>query len=430
MTRILPLSCLLVVAATVLSGCGGGDVSTDASRLRLVNATSGFAGLDLVADNDSTLRGVAPYTVSDYADVEPDSYTLDVRQTGSAATLATASTTLGRRDHRTVVAYTSGGTMTMSVLDDDEDEPSSGNAKVRFFHTAASDTGNVDVYLVSTDCADLASSAAAATATDIGGLQTAYSQVASSSTPYHLCVTGVGDKSDLRLDVPSLRLDENRIVTIVLARGAGGYLLNGLVLEQRGAATQALNASARVRVAASRSPSVPTSVEVNGATIAAGLTSPNVGPYVLVNAGPVAVRIDGSDVAPATPLTAGPGVDVTMLLTGPTPTVTLLADDNTASTSTARPVKLRVVNGVNGTTGTATLTVDNAPVGSGAAFATASGYSLVTASAGLARIEARAGATQLYLRDNVTLASGRVYTLFLLGDLGAAPNTGILVADR
>lgn len=320
--------------------------------------------------------------------------------------------------------------MTMSVLDDDEDEPSRGNAKVRFFHTAAADTGNVDVYLVSTDCADLANSAAAPTATDISGLQTAYSQVASSSTPYHLCVTGVGDKTDLRLDVPSLRLDNDRIVTIVLARGAGGYLLNGLVLEQRGGATQALNGSARVRVAASRSPSVPSSVEVNGTTVASGLTSPNVGPYVLVDAGPIGVRLDGTDVAPAAPLTAGPGADVTVLLTGATPTVTLLADDNTASTSTARPVKLRVVNGVNGTTGTATLTVDNAPVGSGAAFAAASGYSLVTASAGLARIEARAGVTPLYVRDNVTLASGRVYTLFLLGDIGAAPNTGILVADR
>ena len=110
--------------------------------------------------------------------------------------------------------------------------------------------------------------------------------------------------------------------------------------------------------------------------------------------------------------------------------MTLLNDDNTVSASTARPVKIRLVNGLNGSTGAATLTVDNALVGNGATSPGASTYSLLPASAALARVEARSGVVQLYLATNVTLTAGRVYSLFLLGDASSAPNTGILVADR
>ena len=83
------------------------------------------------------------------------------------------------------------------------------------------------------------------------GCRPRYTELASSATAYHLCVTSAGDKSDVRLEIPSFVLSEKRIVTVILARGAGGYLMNAIVLDQQGAATQALNASARARVATS-----------------------------------------------------------------------------------------------------------------------------------------------------------------------------------
>jgi hypothetical protein len=424
------LRTLSFIAAAAVAGCGGGTLVINAGQLRLVNATGAFAGLDLFADNDAVATAVAPYTASSYGDLKADTYSLDIRQTGDAATLVTTTTTVSKKVHQTVVAYTSGGTMAATVLNDEEGEPSSGKAKFRIFNTASADTGDVDVYLITTPCSTLDASAAAPTATDVAGLQSAYSELASSATAYHLCVTGVGDKSDLRLEIPSIVLSEKRILTVILARGPGGYLLNGIVLDQQAAATQALNTSARVRVAASVSPSVPASVEVNGTAISAGLDSPNVGPYTLVPAGDLAVKVNGIDIAPVAPLTAAPAGDVTVLLTGSTPTVTLLADDNTASSSTARPVKLRLVNGLNGITGTATLTLNNVLVGSGAASETASGYTQVAASAGLARLEARIGTVQVYFAATATLESGRVYTLFLLGDAADVPDTGILVPDR
>jgi hypothetical protein len=177
---------------------------------------------------------------------------------------------------------------------------------------------------------------------------------------------------------------------------------------------------------------VPVDVTVNGTAIAAGLASPNVGPYILVPAGPVTVTVNGPGVTPVSPLTAAPGADVTVLLTGAAPTATLLADDNTPSSSTARPVKIRLVNGLNGTTSTATLTLNNVLVGSGAPPAQASGYTQVVASAGLARLEARIGAITVYIDPTATLESGRVYTLFLLDGTTVPPpvNRGILVPDR
>src|SRR5204862_6048922 len=99
--------------------------------------------------------------------------------------------------------------------------------------------------------------------------------------------------------------------------------------------------------------------------------------------------------------------------------------------TTARPVKLRLVNGVNGvsSTTTATLTLNNVLVGTGAAPGQASGYSQVQSSAGLARLEARVGTLQFYFDQTATLESNRVYSLFLLGDITtpAPPNRGILV---
>ena len=124
---------------------------------------------------------------------------------------------------------------------------------MRIFNTASAEIGPVDVYLLA-DCGSLATSGAAPFAAGLSGLQSAYTQLAVPATPLHVCVTAPGDKSDLRLDIPALTLSDQRIVTIVLVRTGGGFLLNGLLLDQQSALTSALNGLARVRVAASLSP--------------------------------------------------------------------------------------------------------------------------------------------------------------------------------
>lgn len=181
----------------------------------------------------------------------------------------------------------------------------------------------------------------------------------------------------------------------------------------------------------------PISVSVNGTTIAAALSSPNVGPYVLVANGTVTLQVNGQPVTPTIPPngtpTVAPGGDVTVLLTGTGTTATLLADDNTPSSSTAKPVKLRLVNGLNGTTGQASLTLNNGFVASGVALGAASPYTLVVSSAGLVTLQATIGTGTFYLNPTATLNAGGVYTLFLLGDGSSppsTPNVGILFTDR
>ena len=307
--RFLTLAATL--AALALSACGGGSLPSDDGNLRLVNATSDFPSLDLFQTNSAFITGVTPLSASGFAGLKNGNYSIDVRATGSGTALVTSSTSLGKKDFQSVVAYSNAGTLALAVLSDKESDPSSGNAKVRIFNAASGDTGPLDVYLTTAACSTIVSSGAAAFAAGVAGLQPAYTQVTASTTPYHVCVTTPGDKTELRLDIPSLVLSNQRIVTVILVRGGGGFLVNGLTLDQQGTLTQTLSGSARVRVAASLSPANPVSVDVNGTAVAAGLGTPNVGPYAVVSSGTLTVKINGTTYTPATPLTASPGADVT-----------------------------------------------------------------------------------------------------------------------
>ncbi len=418
---------IALFAAALLAACGGGLLGNQ-GRIRLVNATTGLGALDLQIDQETAISGIAPATASDYVLRKADTYTLDIKQTGNAASLLTTSTALVADKHQSVVAYNSGGTIAVTILDDEEGDPGRNKAKIRIFNTATADADEVDVYLVTAACSTLDGSPAAPTAANVSGLQGAYTELAASATAYHLCVTSAGDKTDLRLEIPSFVLSDQRIVTVILASGSGGHLMNAILLDQQAAATQVLNPSARARVATSVA--APVDVSVNGTAVVAGLTSPNVGPYVVIPSGAVTLKVNGNDVVPVAPLTAGPGADITVLLTGTGTTANLLADDNTPSSSTARPVKLRLVNGINGATATATMTLNNVLVGTGAAPGAASGYSQVASSAGRARLEARIGAVTYYLNQTTTLESGHVYSLFLLGDGTTQGSLGILIPDR
>ena len=424
------LTCPLTLA--LLNGCGGSGLDTDSS-LRLVNATSEYTTLDLYAGSDRIASAVASNSVGSYATLDANTYTFNLKSGGSTATAASTSREAVKKKHQTLVAYTSGGALTAEYLSDEEIAPSSGTAKLRVFNTAAADAGNVDLYLVNTPCADLQTSTSAAVATAVSGLQSAYTEVsaATGGTSYHLCVTATGDKSALRLDVSALSLANQQVATLIITRSSGGVLLNGLLLTQQGALIPALNSSARVRVAANASASGTVTASVGGTSLGLNYTSPAVGNYKLVPAGALALSltVSGSTTAVSS-LSAAAGNDYTLLVTGAAaaPVATLIADSNMPSTSTARPVKLRLVNGLNGTTASATLAYNFDQIGDGAASLSANGPSFVATSAALARLEASFGGTTLLVGTTITLETGKVYSLFLLGDL-ATPQA-ILRADR
>ena len=428
------VTCLAAVAA--LGGCGGGIVN--GGDVRLVNATNAFATLDLYDGSTKISSGVGKNAAGAYVDLDKGSHTFNIADGTTGVTTATLTGSVTKDDHFTIVAYTAGGTLATVFLSDDEGAPSSGTAKLRFFNAATSDVASVDAYLVASACSSLATSFSAPIATSVSGLQATYAQAnaTGAGTSYHICVTTAGDKTDLRLDIPAVTLKDQQIVTVILTPTDGGVLLNGLLLNQQSTLTAAANGSARIRLAVGAANSAAVTANVNGIALGTGLIAPSVGNYKIVPAGPLTIdmSVGGVVATNVAGLTAAPGADLTLLVTGDaTSAPVLIADDNSASTSTTNPVKLRLVNGMkNGlpTGSTAVLTDDFDNVGDGAMFGTASAYAQVPSSAALAHLEVTVGVTQICVSDTITLTSGNVYTVFILGDKPPAVTTCTLRLDR
>ena len=88
----------LVCLIASLAACGGGDdESTSDPKIRLLNLSTGYSSLDLMTNIDSDddddeddvdqLENVALDTVSEFATLDPDTYTIKLRRSGSGAVL-------------------------------------------------------------------------------------------------------------------------------------------------------------------------------------------------------------------------------------------------------------------------------------------------------------------------------------------------------
>lgn len=398
-----------------LHACGGGsDDDEGKGAVRLVNATSDYASLDLYRSDTSVSTGVASDAAGDYVRIDDGTYTFNLRRSGSSTTSSTSSRSVSGGVSYTLLAYSTGETLKSAFLEESEDAPSSGSAKLRVFNTST-EAGAVDIYVTAAD-ADLASSSPVSQSL---GAERVSSYTQFEADTYRIRVTGSGNKADLRLDIPSIALADQQVATLVLTSTSGGVLVHGVLINQKAAVTAQRNASARVRLAASASAGGTVGATVNGTTLAAGFQSPTVGNYVLVSAGSatLAVTIGGSAVAvPAATFAAGS--DNTLLVTGTTaaPAVTAIADDNRPPLNSAH-AKIRLVHGVSGLASPATLTADFVAVAVDVAPNGASTPATLTASTS-AEIEVTSPGTSgsLYQKDDVNLQAGKVYTIFMLGD--------------
>jgi hypothetical protein len=104
------------------------------------------------------------------------------------------------------------------------------------------------------------------------------------------------------------------------------------------------------------------------------------------------------------------------------PTLTLLKDDNTPSTSTTQTVKARFINGVNGSTATLSATIDNRSIGSATFKNQSTSYVTFPATAGTSTVVPSTVTNPTSLTSQTFPANG-VYTVFIWGD---GTNTPVL----
>lgn len=424
--RLLPAAFVAFAAFGLLAGCGGGTDRTKA-HARLVNASAGYARLDVNQAGTPRQTALGYGQTAAYADFDRGSDTdLTVLATGSPTAMVTLRPALAKDQYYTLLAYGGAGALATLMLDDNVGTPASGQTLLRVVN-AAPDAGALDVYV--TAASDALAAAVPVQAGAAYGVLGSYATLASGS--WRLRVAAAGSKNDLRLDVADLTLGSQQLVTLVVTPGAGGVLVNALALVQRGDVARLDGRQARVRAVAGVTAGGAVSASVGGVALLAGIGAPAAGAYQLVAAGAAAPALAVNGVGFTVPAaTLAAGADYTLLVYGDAaaPLAAWIADDNRLP-ATAGQARIRLVNGVAHASGPLALALDYLPIAGGLAAGAASDYALGDASTTAQLAVTATGAAQpLYSASGQTIAAGSVYSVFVLGD--AAAPTGVLRKDR
>ena len=421
----------LALTACLLAACGGGADRTKA-QVRMVNASSGYAQLDLRIDDQLRQGAVAYGATAGYIEVDPGKAASSISSVGSATPLLSFTPAISEKKYYTLLAFGAAGALRQQTLDDNAGAPDSGRALLRVFN-AASDAGGLDVYL--TGASDSLDTAVAVQSGAAFGALGAWITV--NSANWRLRVTAAGSKTDVRLDVPVLALPGKQLATLALTPGAGGVLVNALVLVQQGAIARQDSQQARVRLAAVVADSGTVGAQVGTTTLASGNGSPSLGDYLLLPAGasPVAVTVTVNGQAVTAPsFTLVPGHDYTLMVHGPLAAarVSWIEDDNRLPADVSR-AKLRLINGLSDTAAPLAMTLDFASVASAVAVGTASAYASVAPTSGggtdgKLSVTATGVVLPLWTVNDQVLRASANYSVLLVGRL-AAP-TGIVRRDR
>lgn len=420
----------LLLALTLLQGCGSKGSSSSSSpangSVRLVNATTAYASLDMTTSGPVTLAtAVATGHASTYAGIAPGTYPFSLDVSGSGTPSAQQAVLISSGVTYALVAHTGAGQLQLTALTEDEVAPASGDGKLRVSNLALQDTGGVDVYIAGNNGT---LSNASALVTNLG-VASGYFEIPQGT--YHIWVTGMGNKADLRLDLPSVVISNQQVLTLVLTATTGGVLVDGWLVTQQAEVSAQPNASARLRVAANIAALGTVVATANGVPLdSSTLVSPAVDTYALVPAGALSmsVVVNGNPINLPN-LNAAAGTDLTLLAigTGASPQFFLLNDDNRLPLSGR--AKLRLVHGINGLAGNISLTADANLVAQNVALGTASAATSIATSGNPSQLQVTGqGNTALSPANGMTLQSQGVYSVFMLGD-NTAP-VEIVRADR
>jgi hypothetical protein len=430
------LSIALICLATLgLNACSkDGEESGDDPKIRLLNLSTGYTSLDMMTnldeddddDDETQATDVALETVSDYATLDPDDYTVKVRRSGSSSVLRSfAGEELVEDTINTYVAYGEVGNFGALRIDDTLDEADDGESKLSVANVSSA--GALDVYLTDTDT-DLDD-----TTPILSSVGAGLSQLTTDSGSYRLRVTAAGDSSDVRLDVADFTLTDGGVATMILTSTQGGMLANAVMLPQGGQPTKIANTKARLRGAVGLPNGANASIQVGGVSVLGAATAGVIGSrYTLLDAGsvPVTLLVNGTAV-PVANVNLSAGADYTLLVWGNSAgtQTSLIVDDNRLPSGGSSLTKLRLLNGMSTLAAPLTLSVDFSPVIEGTLLGQVSDE--IEISSGTDRlfdVTNTSTAQDVLTRDNITLQGNSVYTFFMT-DNGTTP-IGVLRRDR
>jgi hypothetical protein len=430
------LSLALICLATLgLNACkNDGEESGKDPKIRLLNLSTGYTSLDMMTnldedddDEDETqATDVALETVSDYATLDPDDYTVKVRRSGSGSVLRSfAGEELVEDTINTYVAYGEVGNFGALRIDDTLDEADAGESKLSVANVSSA--GALDVYLTDapTDLDD--------TTPVLSSVGTGLSQLSTDSGSYRLRVTAAGDSADVRLDVGTFTLTDGGVATLILTSTQGGMLANAVLLPQGGQPSKITNTKARLRGAIGLANGANATIQVGGKSLLTAATAGVISSrYTLLDAGsvPVTLAVNGAAV-PAANLDLTAGADYTLLVwtSAAGPQTSLVVDDNRLPSGGASQTKLRLLNGMSTLAAPLTLSVDFSPVIEGTLLGQVSDeIELVSGTERLFAVTNTSTAQDVLTRASITLQGNSVYTFFMT-DNGATP-IGVLRRDR
>lgn len=427
-TRRRLLGLPVALSAVSLAACGGGgDDDSGHSNVRLLNLMSDVTSIDLWADDTRWFASAATDALTEYVEVDDDTFDLELRSAGASSTLLSSEQGFGEDLHYTLLAWGRAGAPRLWKIEEnqDTDDITSGKGALRVFG-ATDDIGLLDVYLTA-ESTDLADATAQFSGTGEGGAS-GYAEF--SAGTYRLRVTGNGDPDDLRLDISGITVTAATYATLILTAGSGGTLVHASLLTQQGALNTQRNTKARLRFVAGVAGNPAVGASWAGSTIAGALTAPVVAAYALVEAGTqtLALRLNGATaLAESHALTAGADYTLVALGSVAAPTLAWISDDNRLPSTSTR-TKVRLVHG-DASLNALTLSIDYGVVASDVAAGSASSFASLTNNSS-ARIDVTAAnsSSAVYSVDEVNLQAQGVYTLFVLG--GNSAPTGVLRKDK
>jgi hypothetical protein len=428
----LTLVCLSTLA---LNACGGGGEENGADpQIRLLNLSAGYTSLDMMTNLDSDdddedeiqATGVALETVSGYATLDPDDYTVKVRRTGAGSVLRSfTGEQLVEDTINTYVAYGEVGNFGALRIDDTLDEADAGENRLSVANLSSA--GALDVYLTdaTTDLDD--------TTPVLSGVGAALAPLSADSGAFRLRVTAAGDNDDVRLDVASFALVDRGVGSLILTSTQGGMLANAVFLPQGGQPTKINNTKARLRGAVGLANGANASIQVGGQSVLSAATAGVIGSrYTLLDAGvlPVTLTVNGMAV-PVPNVTLAAGADYTLLVwsNASGAQTSLIVDDNRLPSGSTSFTKLRLLNGMSTLAAPLTLSVDFSPVIESTLTGQVSDeIEIVSGTDRQFDVSNTSTAQNVLTRSAITLQGNSVYTFFMT-DSGATA-IGVLRRDR